>query len=67
MPMVIPAAIGLAATIGAYAMLPATVLGLSSAFVAGIIGTIVSTAAQFLMSSMTRPKAAAAPLAEDRR
>jgi len=67
MPMIIPAAIGLAATIGAYALLPATVMGLSATFVAGIIGTIVSTAASFLMASMTRPKPAAAPRPEDRR
>lgn len=70
MPAVIPVVIGLAATWGASAAIGAgTVLAtigsfaITGAMVAGVIGTIVSTVASVAMSSLMKPKKAAAAAA----
>lgn len=70
MPAVIPLALGLAATVGALAVLPATVsilgIALTASFVAGIIGTVVSTAASLIMGGVMRPRGPTAEF-QDRR
>jgi len=68
MPVLIPLALGLAASVGylAAGFGGIAALGLSASFVAGIIGTVVSTAATFLMSAMMRPRLQR-PESQDRR
>jgi hypothetical protein len=71
MPALIPVAIGLAATLATGAAIGAatvTIAGfaIATSIVAGVIGTIVSTVASIAMSSIMKPKkaAAASPQAE---